>query len=261
MSTTASKAKGLIWLIAVIGLAAAFSLGLPFVASFTPWSVERGLARWLGNPVAGSSCDRNAAGSSALQAVVGRLYPIYPGDSRFPLSIQIIPGPTVNAFAYLGGKIYVYEGLLKLAESPEELAGVLAHELEHVRRRHIIQGVVVRLFTVEGLRMVFEGLGGMDPTGSDTASQLLNLGFSREQEASADHGGLQRLKDGQIDVDGFGRFFERAETSPLLPTFLSDHPANSQRAEWVKAVRGGPTRPLLTSAQWQALQGICRPSR
>jgi predicted Zn-dependent protease len=136
------------------------------------------------------------------------------------------------------------------AESPEELAGVLAHEIEHVRRRHVIEGVVARLLTFGVLRHY---LGG----GSDAARTLLDLSYGRAKEHEADQGGLERLRDARVGTAGYERFFVKDDGS-LLPALLSDHPASADRAELVRSFRGGPAEPVLTAAEWESLRSICR---
>jgi predicted Zn-dependent protease len=245
-----SQAKGLAWLAAAALLAFAAARGLPIAARRTPWPVERRLGR-LFSPDLRACSDRPAA-TAALDRVTRRLFPLYPDDAGIPLSVRVVPGGTVNAFATLGGDVYVYDGLLQKAQSPEELAGVLAHEIEHVKRRHIVEAFAARLLTVGALRVALSGRGG-----AEIGGLLLKLSFSRKQEGEADEGGLARLRDARVDVAGFESFFAR-DPGGALPALLSDHPANSGRAELARRYRGGPVEPVLTPAEWAALRGICR---
>jgi len=256
-SNPLSKAKGLIWTLTALLAGGAAALGLPFVARHVPWSLEQRLASMLNGSPEIKSCDldRHREGAALLEKVIRRVYPLYPSDREFPAKVTIIRGDTVNAFAFLGGRIYVYEGLLKQTESAEELAGILAHEIEHVRRRHIMQGVFVRLLTVQAARAVFTGQGSMDP---QLAGMLLNMRFSREQEGEADEGGLKRLHDARIDVSGFQHFFERAGNMSSLPTILSDHPANEERAELMKKYRNDPSVPIMSRDEWAQVKKICQ---
>jgi Zn-dependent protease with chaperone function len=251
-----AKIKGVIWLVAALLTGAAAAAGLPFFARQVPWSAEQRLATAPGSLPEIQPCDvaRQKDAAALLDRVIKRVYPLYPADREFPLQITVIRGKTVNAFAFLGGQIFVYEGLLQETESAEELAGILAHEIEHVKRRHIIQGVFVRLLTVEAIRFILTGQGSMDPK---LAGMLLNMHFSREQEHEADQGGLQRLHDARIDLAGFQRFFERAEKTPLVPTILSDHPAHADRAQLLAKYRRSDTVPIMSRAEWAIVKGIC----
>lgn len=247
------QAKGLAWLLAAGLLAFGLAAGLPFFAARVPWSVERAMGRALGEGVSAQVCSEGPpAATASLRKLVARLYPLDAADAAMPISVEVVSGETINAFASLGGRIYVYDGLLQQAESPEELAGVLAHEMEHVRRRHIIQGFAVRLLTAGALRAVFSGqassLGGL----------FLNLSFSRQEEREADEGGLARLSRARIDASGFAHFFERMEKKGSLPAILSDHPADAGRAALARRYEGRPSTPVLSAEEWSALRSICR---
>ena len=137
MSDAASKLKGGAWLLAALGVAAIAALGLPFGAKHVPWRFEQWMAALLVTTPAAPVCTgRNEPRArELLQTLVKRLYPLVDGDAELPITIDVIAGKTVNAYATLGGRIHVFDGLLQQAQTPDELAGVLAHEIEHVRNR------------------------------------------------------------------------------------------------------------------------------
>jgi hypothetical protein len=256
----ASPLKGLTWVAVALALGLGLGLGLPAAARHVPWSVEKKLGAALGAYPDGQACEGTDAGRArgVLDAIVRRIFPLYPGDSGLPVTIELRRGQTVNAFAVLGGRIYVFEGLLRQARSPEELAGILAHEIEHVRRRHVIQGVFVRLLTTEAFRLVFSGSGPMSP---DVASLLANLRFTREQERQADEGGLARLRDAEVRTEDFARFFERLEgdsRSGLTEAILSDHPAGVDRAALARSFAPAHPRPVVSPEHWALLKAACR---
>ncbi len=252
-----SKAKGLAWVLAAAALATGLALGLPAAARHVPWSVERWLAGVLGPPQLDAPCKGHGAPGSAapLDTLVRRIYPLDAQDAALPITIEVIPGKTVNAFAALGGHIYVYDGLLQQARSPEELAGVLAHEIAHVRSRHVMQGMAVNLFTLAAIELV---MPGSHPVGAQLALLFLTLKFSRQQEAQADELGLQRLQRARVDAAGFEDFFARAQKLPAPPDFLSNHPPSRERAELAARARGYPTTPIMDTGDWEALRAVCR---
>jgi predicted Zn-dependent protease len=257
LSSDGSKTRGLLWLAAAALFTAAMVFGLPVIAKHTPWRVERWLAGVFGGTPAAAPCKgRTQAGSfEQFQRVVKRIYPLDAEDSALPITIDVIPGKTVNAYATLGGHIYVFDGLLQQAKSAEELAGVLAHEIEHVRNRHIMQGVAVNLLTFGAFAVALPG----DPTaGSQIAYLLLSLKFSRQQEHEADEAGLQRLRTARVDAAGLQNFFTRAEKMAAPPQILSNHPANEARAELAARFRGYASEPVLTDAEWKTLVAICQ---
>jgi predicted Zn-dependent protease len=257
LTTAGSKFKGLLWIFVAAAVTAIAVLGLPGLAKHVPWRTEQWLAGALGGAPNFNACKgRSRPESAALfEKVVRRIYPLDPADQALPITVDVIPGKTVNAFATLGGHIYVFEGLIKQAKSADELAGVLAHEIEHVRNRHIIQGVAVNLFTLGALKVAL-------PNGHQTESQiaylLLTLTFSRQQEYEADEKGLQRLQTAHVDAAGFEQFFARAEKMPAPPQILSNHPANELRAELAARYRGYPVEPVLDAGEWVTLAAICQ---
>ena len=246
-----AKAKGLLWLALTAGLAVGAALGLPRLAGLLPWRVEKSLARVHGAGFTGAACgERRPEAAAALAKMVARLHPLSIDDAAFPLEVRVVFGLEANAFAGLGGRVSVYEGLVRESESPEELAGVLAHEIEHVRRRHVIEGVAARLLTFGALRHL---LGG----GAEAARTLLDLSYGRAQEREADQGGLERLRRARVGTAGYERFFAR-DGGAFLPALLSDHPSSADRSELVRGFRGGPADPVLSDAEWVSLRSICR---
>jgi len=249
-----SKIKGLAWVLLAVGCGVLFAVGLSPLAHLVPWSLESklGTAVRLASP--SKECRANAEVDKDLHRVVSRLYPIEPGDAAFPIEVTLMDNPVENAYAGLGGRISVNSGLVKKAGSPEELAGVLAHEIEHVRHRHIMERMLVNLFTAEGINLV---LGG-GSTPAKLSKFILNLDFTRSQEAQADSDGLRRLQTAHVDNQGFRRFFERMEKEGAGSAFLSDHPSNAERMEMVDRFKNVDPRPILTPEEWTTLQnGLC----
>ncbi len=254
MKIQSSKITGMIWIIAGTALAAAAVWGLPFIAKQVPWSYETALSKRVGTPEDFTMCPiENTTHADTLKDLVSRIYPIFPEDQTFPIEVQIVLKKQVNAFATLGGKVFVFSGLLDQAESPEEIAGVLAHEFEHVHHRHIVQGILSRLITSGSLAVIFSG-GTVDP---DAINNLLNLSFTRAQEADADRAALARLKKAEISSDGFIHFFKRLNTLGSIPAIISDHPSHKDRIEMAKASSGYTTRPILSETKWSDLKRAC----
>jgi predicted Zn-dependent protease len=145
---------------------------------------------------------------------------------------------TVNAFALPGGHIYVYTGLLKLADDEAELASVLGHEIAHVTQRHVAE----RLVTQFGLQTVLGLALGRDPgLLAQIAAQLAGTGallsFTRQQESDADAHGMPYSVAAGYDPMGFVRLFAKLKRGegPAFLAFLQDHPLPSQRIEAARA--------------------------
>ena len=76
-----------------------------------------------------------------LDKITAQLFQAFP-DQPYTFKIYVHPGEMVNAMALPGGTIVVFQGLINITDSPEELAGVLAHEFQHVLLRHSTRGII-----------------------------------------------------------------------------------------------------------------------
>jgi Zn-dependent protease with chaperone function len=172
-------------------------------------------------------------------------------DSPYTFRWHVVDDPQVNAFAVPGGHVVVFTGLLRAADSPEEVAGVLAHEVQHVVLRHSLHGLVRSLGWSATIRILFGGTGPLAGVG-DLAAQLGRLSFSREQETAADLEGLKVLQRARIDPQGMVTFFEKLSQKESGIALLSTHPMSSDRADRLRSeiTRAGswPTDPL--SVAW-----------
>lgn len=205
----------------------------------------------------GTTCS-NAAGAKALEELVANLSGPHTGDFRF--DVQVVDISEVNAFAAPGGFVLVFNGLLDFAESPDEFAAVLAHEMAHVVERHPTESLIRNL----GMFAVLDAMGG-GGMGSEIAASLagtlLFLSYSRQAEAEADELSFRILQDAGLRADGLAAFFNRLEeTHPEmagLPQFLSTHPNSGERAEKAESYAGGGNQ-AMSGRAWQALKTICQ---
>jgi Zn-dependent protease with chaperone function len=167
-----------------------------------------------------------------LDAVTARLLPAI-GETRYEFKFHIIENETINAFAVPGGHIVVHTGLLQRAKRPEEVAGVLAHEIAHITRRHSLRNMVSSLGTMVIIQAVFGDYSGL----AQGASTLLEQSYSRDFEREADATGWQYLLDANIDPSGMTDFFriireEEKKTGTDMSgalEFLSTHPDTEER--------------------------------
>lgn len=125
----------------------------------------------------------------------------------------------VNAFAAPGGYIFVTRGALALMEDEATLAGVLAHEVGHVNRRHVIEEIQSRARTELGIE---EAAERVDITGEEylqkaveTGASALFLGLSREDELEADAVGVRAAARAGYDPSGLRRFVAAISSAPV----------------------------------------------
>lgn len=167
---------------------------------------------------------------SAILKIIGRLDDdmIVQGN---PLVLHIHDSNELNAYALPGGHIVVNSEMIRFCNSPEELAGVLAHELGHVEHRHGLNQLIQQF----GLTIILAIATGFETSDlQNVGMSLLNNFFSREDETQADDFALQRLVDSQIDPvcmsAVFNRLAEHSGDRSGVMNFLSTHPELSKRS-------------------------------
>ncbi|MEB3328622.1 MAG: M48 family metallopeptidase, partial [Candidatus Sericytochromatia bacterium] len=194
---------------AVLGLAAAGLVALvgwvlPAVAEGLARHVPPGLEARLGMAVAGKAVAE--AGScpdgikqQAVQAILDRL--VQGSGTPYRYRVHVVHDASVNALAAPGGHIIVFEGLLAAMPSPEALAGVLAHEMQHIERRHVTRALL-RDTATSLLLSSLTGDAGMLGTAINAAGGLGRLALSRADEAEADRLGMARILAVGLDPAG-----------------------------------------------------------
>lgn len=197
-------------------------------------------------------------GQRVLNELVGRFEQA--AGLHVPLKVVVVDGPLVNAFALPGGYVYLFDGLLKKARGPDEVAGVLAHEIGHVRLRHGLRSVIQAGGLGFLLGTVFGDFAG--GTAIILASRsLMQSAFSRDSEREADRFAIDLMLKAGGDPMGLARFFTDAGVAdPAGFAWISSHPANAEREQAIRdALKDvAARRPALTPEQWTALRAICQ---
>ena len=173
--------------------------------------------------------------------------------SKYPFEFHVVRDPSVNAFAMPGGFVVINSGLIERADNAEEVAGVLAHEAQHVERRHGLRGLVHAAGLGVGLRLVLGEVGGS--FAASWAENLEGLRFSRSQESDADRAGVTALIRADIDPRGMATFFRKlAKEGGSVPALLSSHPASEERFATVDALIPKDRRFEPLGYDWKALR-------
>ena len=175
---------------------------------------------------------------AALEQITARLLPVV-SQSGYNFRFHIMQDTNVNAFAIPGGNVVILTGLLEAAKTPEEIAGVLAHELAHVTERHSMRQMVQSAGLWVVITAFFGDTSGMAAVLTEGSQFLLRQRFSRDFEREADDKGWDYLIAAQIDPRGLKRFFEmlkkvyESEGTAMSSTlaFLQTHPATNERIE------------------------------
>jgi Zn-dependent protease with chaperone function len=218
--------------------------------------VEATLAR------SGKLC-ATSAGNATLRSFADRLRE---GNADMPpFELKVYDLDIVNAFALPGGRIVITKKLIETAKSPDEVAGVLAHEIGHVYHRHS----EAQLIRAMGIELLLRLASGGGDTISGFAGLLAILRYSRDAEREADSFAQTALVHAAIDPMGLKSFFEamkkllgeRGSSGGLFGTvtdMMSTHPVTDERIEAIKPLpEGTVARPALSEAGWASLKKIC----
>lgn len=223
------------------------------IAPLIPASFEKRLGDAMVGDMGGRICN-GPGGQAALDKLVKRIEP----DAQ-ALNIRVINVKMVNAVALPGGNIFIFRGLLKEAKSPDEVAGVIGHEIGHVRNRDVMQA----LLRQTGMSLVLGGVGG---NAGGYVNALISATYSRDAERGADGYAIQALKRGIVSPLGTAAFFQRlaADEAKLgrgaaALSYLSSHPLSRSRENAFRAsqVAGARYSPAIDAAEWQTLVDIC----
>jgi hypothetical protein len=232
-----------------------------WLAPLIPSSVERSLGDALVGDFGGRFCDTKA-GKAALAKLTGSL-----DDNPKDLQVEVANIGMLNAVALPGGKVLLFQGLLDQAKSPDEVAGVLAHEIGHVREHHVMQGMLRQM----GLAVV---LGGFDGSGGGTLNSMLSTTYTRDAEREADDHSMAALKKANISPVPTAAFFDRLSSldgsreikdrqARTMASYTSSHPLSDERRKLFQksVVKGQAYKPSLTSAEWTELKTMCAQDR
>ena len=158
----------------------------------------------------------------------------------FPITLTVIDSEGVDAFATIGGYVFITTGLIGLCDKEEELAGVLAHEFTHVARRHVARSLEKeKVLNVGMLASVLLGLLIPNPAAQAAAlttgmgaTMAASLKYTREMEEEADRGGAIIADKAGYGALGTAEFLKKLRSGggdKLLPQYLLTHPYHEDR--------------------------------
>jgi beta-barrel assembly-enhancing protease len=233
-----------------------------WLAPIIPASVEKNLGEALVGDFGGRFCD-TPKGKAALAKMTNAL-----DANGKELQVEVANIDMLNAVALPGGKVVIFQGLLNEAKTPDEVAGVLAHEIGHVRERHVMQGMLRQM----GLAVV---LGGFDGNGGATLNNLLATTYTRASEEEADAHSIKALQTASISPMGTADFFDRLsrmdgsdqmqkdDRGRAIATYTSSHPLSADRKKRFQdsKVKGKGYSPSLNYEEWTELRTMCAQDR
>ena len=185
-------------------------------------------------------------------------------DSPYEFQVTVVDSPIINAMAAPGGYLIVFRGLLQDTDTPEELAGVLAHEIQHVMLRHSMRLIVQHVSMAFIIAALSGDASGMLSYGLQAAQALQALSYSREAENQADEQGLALLQQAGINPEGMMTFFEKLSqddggTSPFR--YFSTHPPTTERRRHLEELASDqalPYQEFSFDQDWEILRNLCK---
>lgn len=162
---------------------------------------------------------------------IGQRLAAQSGRTQIPYTYQIVEDKSVNAFATMGGFVYVTTGLMKTADNEAQLASVIGHETGHIVRRHLVNQLKEEA--------TLQGIATLANINSNT---IVNLGttlaltrpHSRTAEYEADQAGIMMMGKAGYAQTAAPAFMSKLLNQPSTPTFLSTHPATADRVARLK---------------------------
>lgn len=253
-----------------VGASAALYLwGIPAVASVAASRVPVSWEERLGQAVVEHLAPprKRCADPSRAQVIdkISATLTAHLLNNPYRFRVTVVNDPIVNALAAPGGYVLVFRGLLERTRSPEELAGVLAHEFQHVLRRHATRALLQNVSSGLLVAALTGDASGVMAFGLESARTLGALRYSRQNEEEADAEGMRMLIQAGIDPAGMIAFFEalrRGDTKgAALSQYLSTHPQTQERVERLKSLAAqSQVRPvtLLPDDDWRGIRKICQ---
>lgn len=222
----------------LIGGYYAIRIGAQMAVQAAPVKVDRAIGRHafasmeLGGPEL-----NDPVVQEALQSMVERMAP-HAALEGLEFEVHVVESPQVNAFALPGGTIVVYTGLIEQAETAQQVAGVLGHEMAHATLRHGLERISQALGLATAVNFLLGDTQGLIMAGAELFQLASINSYSREQEVEADREGVRMMHQAGLNPLALTEFFDTLHEQhgelPGLASWISTHPQHQQRIEAVR---------------------------
>lgn len=207
----------------IFSAACLYFFGIEALARYLPWSFQQSIGkRYLQDIVEKDSIVSDPVANRLFASLYRPL--IKTADINRPMTIFIIKSPIKNAVTLPGGYILVFTGLIKQVKNPDAMAGILAHELAHVKYQHNLR----EIGRASAFEMVLVSIIGYNKLEQGTHF-LISMSFSRESEQQADSLAMDYLDKLKISSLPLKEFFQSMNDTDELFMFSSTHPSTQSR--------------------------------
>jgi len=247
-------------------LASIFLIGIPYaadpIARYMPPQYRAQIAdiSWTQVNSMTELCDDSDEAAAILNGLAYRIMERSNVGVRDAVWITIVDADIPNAFALPDESIIVTDEIIALAEHPDELTGVIAHEIAHIEQNHVMQGVVRQMGAGIFFDVVFGGAGAGQAIAIASVN-LTGLRYTRDDETEADRYGLDYLDAAGIDTGPLANLFERIaaqyQDAGEIPSLLSSHPASRERATAARSRSRPGLAPSLNDREWAIVRQAC----
>lgn len=183
------------------------------------------------------------------------------GIDRNRVQLHLVQSEEINAYACPGDHLVVYTSLVGACTRPEELCGVLAHELAHITSGHVMRKLIKEI-GLTTLTVLVSGNGGGEAFG-EVMRVLSSTAYDRSLEREADQLAITYLLQSGVDPRPLGDFLLRISADEELPSFaewISTHPDSEKRSRWIYqradelGTKKSSCAPLMTQEEWDSYQ-------
>lgn len=199
---------------------------------------ETKLGDWVLEGICSKENRINSAEVDSVIVAIQERFQLANDPELAKIKIYVMESDQVNAFALPGNNILVLSGLLDFCESPEELAGVLAHELGHIKERHVLKSLTQQIGLAVLTHLIFNKNTDLI---NELTRKIIGTGFSRDYEEKADEYAGKKLIEAKLNPKHLADFLLRMQLKFGGPDsdigFLSTHPSNDDRIKSIESMK------------------------
>lgn len=260
--------------VALAAVISAYLYGVPLLASrivgLVPPAWEQSLGETVARQMEASLsqegglqvCDSNP--DSLANRAIGRFgaAALAESGSPFDLDIKVVRSDIPNAFALPGGQVFFFSALLEQAETQDEFAGVLAHEVGHVAHRHGMEQLISTAGTGALIGFILGDMTGLS-VAAGLGATIIDARFSRDAERQADAYAAHVAERMDFNPAGLADLINRVGADDEFAralALLSTHPLTDDRKaalELLSQQRPAGLEPPFTAAEWAAIRSMC----